>query len=190
MILEWAERHGPGRFLDCGAADGLSASNSRALALAGWSGVLIEPAALLFDKLATLYADRSDILCVQAALVPELTDRLVPFYMSHDLVSTTVERNAQVWADLVEFVPSFVAAVTVDELLAAFPGPYDFVTVDTEGSSLAIWDALRSRDVFAPNAMAVVEAENGGERWLVQSAAHERWARVGVTPNNVLLERL
>jgi FkbM family methyltransferase len=191
MILEWAERHGPGRFLDVGAADGVTASNSRALALAGWSGVCVEPAALLFDKLSFTYAANDDVHCVQAALVPELTDRLVPFYMSHDLVSTTVERNAQVWADLVEFVPSFVAAVTVDELLAAFPGPYDFLSIDTEGSSLAIWDALRARgDVFAPNAMAVVEAENGGERWLVQSAAHERWARVGVTPNNVLLERL
>src|SRR5665213_3161001 len=82
MIMEWAERHGPGRFLDIGSADGETASNSRALALAGWNGCCIEPAALLFDKLATLYADRDDVLCVQAALVPELTDRLIPFYMS------------------------------------------------------------------------------------------------------------
>ena len=196
MILEWAERHGPGRFLDCGAADGVTASNSRALALAGWQGVCIEPAALLFDKLSLTYADRDDVHCVQAALVPELSDRLIPFFMSHDLVSTTVERYANVWADLVEFVPSFVAAVTVDELLRAFPGPYDMASIDTEGSSLAIWDALRALDnlspgyVFAPNAMAVVEASDGNERWTVQQAAHEGWARTSVTPNNVLLERL
>ena len=190
MILEWAERHGPGRFLDVGAADGTTASNSRALALAGWSGVCVEPAALLFDKLSLTYADNDDVHCVQAALVPELESRLVPFYMSHDLVSTTVERYANVWADLVEFVPSFVAAVTVDELLETFGGPFDFATIDTEGSSLALWDALRSRDVFAPGALVVVEAENGEERWLVQQAAHEGWARIATTPNNVLVERL
>jgi len=139
------------------------------------------------------YADRDDVHCVQAALVPELESRLIPFYMSHDLVSTTVERYANVWADLVEFVPSFVAAVTVDELLETFGGPFDFVTIDTEGSSLAIWDALRRPApgyVFAPGAMAVVEASDGNERWTVQQAAHEGWARVGVTPNNVILSRL
>jgi FkbM family methyltransferase len=191
-ILEWAERHGPGRFLDIGAADGLTASNSRALALAGWSGVCVEPAAALFDKLAYVYADRPDVNCVQAALVPYLDEaRLIPFHMSHDLVSTTVDRYADTWAELVEFIPCHVTAVDVVELLAAFPGPYDFVTVDTEGTSLALWDSLRAVDgLFAPGAMAVVEAENGGERWTVQQAAHEGWARLGVTPNNVLLERL
>jgi len=87
--------------------------------------------------------------------------------------------------------------VTVDELLRAFPGPYSMVSVDTEGSSLAIWDSLRALDnlspgyAFAPNAMAVVEAENGTERWEVQHLpAHEGWARVGVTPNNVVLEAI
>ena len=190
MILEWAERHGPGRFLDCGGADGLTASNSRALALAGWSGVIIEPAALLFDKLATLYADRPDVHCVQAALVPELTDRLIPFYMSHDLVSTTVERYANVWADLVEFVPSFVAAVTVDELLAAFPGPYSMVTVDTEGSSLDLTAALIVADAIAPGGLLCVECEDGNERWKAQQWAHDGYARLAVTPNNLLLERI
>ena len=191
MILEWAERHGPGRFLDVGSADGVTASNSRALALAGWSGVCIEPAALLFDKLSLTYADNEDVHCVQAALVPELESRLIPFFMSHDLVSTTVERYANVWADLVEFVPSFVVAVTVAELLETFGGPFDFGTIDTEGSSLALWDALRARgDVFAPGALVVIEAEDGNERWTVQQAAHEGWARVGVTPNNVVLEAI
>ena len=107
------------------------------------------------------------------------------------MVSTTVERYANVWADLVEFVPSFVVAVTVAELLETFGGPFDFGTIDTEGSSLALWDALRARgDVFAPGALVVIEAEDGNERWTVQQAAHEGWARVGVTPNNVVLEAI
>jgi FkbM family methyltransferase len=190
IILEWSERHGPGRFLDCGAADGVTASNSRALALAGWSGVCIEPAALQFDKLALTYADRDDIHCVQAALVPELTDRLVPFYMSHDLVSTTVERNAQVWEHLVEFVPSFVAAVTVDELLRSFPGPYSMVSVDTEGTSLDLAAALIAADAIAPSGLLCVECENGNERWIGQQWSHIGYARLAVTPNNLLLERI
>lgn len=191
MIFEWAERHGPGRFLDVGAADGTAASNSRALALAGWSGVAIEPAALLFDKLATLYADRPDISCVQAALVPALDGRLIPFHMSHDLVSTSVDRYAETWRELVEFTPCYVAAITVAELLDTFGGPFDMVSVDTEGTSLALWDALRAHGgVFADGALAVIEAEDGNERYRIQTAAHEGFSRLAVTSNNVLLERL
>ncbi len=191
LILEWAEGRGDGRFLDIGAADGEAASNSRALALAGWRGVCVEPAALMFDRLATLYAERADVICVQAALVPDVEHRLIPFHMAHDLVSTTVDRYADTWAELVEFVPCYVAALSVDELLAATPGPYDFCTIDTEGTTLALWDRIRKTDgVFVPGSLVCIEAENGGERWEIQQACLDGWARVATTPNNVLLEAL
>lgn len=190
MILEWAERHGPGRFLDVGAADGVTASNTRALALAGWSGVCIEPAATQFQSLANLYADREDVECVLAALVVE-RQPLLRFHMSADLVSTSVDAYRDKWASLVDFNSVYVAAVTVDELLAVLPGPYDLISIDVEGGTLALWDELRRVGAFAQGALAVVEAEDGNERWTVQHLpAHEGWARVGVTPNNVLVERL
>lgn len=198
MILEWARRHGAGRWLDIGAADGIAASNSRALALAGWPGVAVEAAAHQFDRLADLYRERHDIACVQAAIVDGLYDHpldqrnpLIPFHYAHDLVSTTEQANADTWSDLVQFVHVHIASATVAELLHVLPGPYDFVSIDTEGTSVEIWDDLRRQpDVFTPGALAVVEAENGGERWEIQTACLEGWARVGVTPNNVLLERL
>lgn len=189
LILEWAERHGPGRWLDIGAADGVTASNTRALALAGWSGVAIEPAATQFQSLANLYSDRDDVLCVQAALVVE-RQPLLRFHMSADLVSTSVDAYRDKWASLVDFNSVYVASVTVEELLAVVGGPFDLISIDVEGGTLALWDELRRLDAFAPNAMAVVEAEDGNERWIVQQAAHEGWARVGVTPNNVICERI
>jgi FkbM family methyltransferase len=190
MILEWAERHGPGRFLDIGAADGLAASNTRALALAGWHGVCVEPAARMFDKLVGAYRDIPEVECVQAVVAHQLATSLVPFYYSHDLVSTTEQKNADTWAELVDFRRCHVAAVSVLELLHVFPGPYDFASVDTEGTSVELWDELRALNAFVPGAFAVIEAEDGGERWEIQQACLEGWARVGVTENNVLLERL
>lgn len=195
MILAWADRRpNMGRFLDIGAADGVTASNTRALANRGWAGVCVEAAAWGLDALAELYTDRPDIALVQAALVPgEQRQPLTRFHYSHDLVSTTQDQNADTWRGVATFTPVTVAAVTVDELLDEFPGPYDMVSIDTEGTSLALWDEMRRpgrRDVFAVGALAVVEAENGTERWEIQQACHEGWARVGVTPNNVLLERL
>jgi len=88
MILEWADRRSTkGRFLDIGSTDGIAASNVRALALRGWSGVCIEPAAWAFDKLADLYADVPEIETVQAAIVAEPSP-LVRFHYAHDLLST------------------------------------------------------------------------------------------------------
>lgn len=188
-ILEWAERHRPGRWLDIGAADGQAASNTRALALLGWPGVAVEPAAVMFDKLLELYRD-GPVACVQAAVVLDDVGPLVPFHYSRDLVSTTEQRNADIWAELAGFVRCHVAAVTVAELLRVFPGPYSFVSVDTEGTSVELWNELRRLDAFARGALACVEAEDGSERWEIQQACLEGWARVLVTPNNVLLERL
>lgn len=189
MILPWAVRHGQGRWLDIGAADGSSASNTHALALEGWPGVAVEPAAGYFAHLANLYADRPDVECVQAAVVTEPAP-LVRFYLSDDLVSTTDEAHVKTWGKIATFNALYVGAVTVAELLSCFPGPYDFASIDTEGTSVELWDELRRLDAFAPGALAVIEAEDGGERWQIQRACLDGWARVGVTPNNVLLERL
>lgn len=192
FVLEWAKRHGPGRFLDVGAADGVTASNTRALALAGWPGVCVEAAAGMFDQLVELYGDAGPVACVQAAVVPlEGHSPLVPFHYSHDLVSTTEQANADIWAEHVGFVRCHVAAVTIYDVVRVFPGPYSFVSIDTEGTSVELWEDLRRmQNAFAPGALVIVEAEDGGERWEIQQACLEGWARVGVTPNNVILERL
>lgn len=188
-ILEWADRHGPGQWLDIGAADGVTASNTRALALRGWPGVAVEPAAIQFDRLTDLYA-AAPVACVQAVVTHEDVGPLVPFHYSHDLVSTTEQRNADIWAELVGFVRCHVAAVTAGQLLRVFPGPYSFVSIDTEGTSVELFQELQRQRAFASGALVCVEAEDGGERFEIQQACLDGWARVIVTPNNVLLERL
>lgn len=190
-ILAWADKFaGPGCWLDIGAADGVTASNTRALALRGWAGVAVEPAALLFDRLATTYTTRDNVECVQAAVMAGIRAPLVRFYYSHDLVSTTQTENADTWDELASFTECWVAAVTVEQLLAFLPGPYQMASIDTEGTSIEIFNALRELDAFPRGALVVVEAEDGGERFEIQQACLEGWARTAVTPNNVLLERL
>lgn len=191
MILEWADRRSTkGRWLDIGATDGLAASNVRALALRGWGGVAVEPAAWAFDKLAALYAERDDVAVVQAAIVPEPAP-LVEWHYAHDLLSTTEPDYRAKWeAAGVAFTRSYVSAVTVEQLLAVLPGPYDMVSVDIEGGTLAVWEELRRLDAFAPGALAVIEAENGTERRVIQEACKDGWMREGVTPNNVVLSRI
>ena len=44
-----------GTFLDLGANDGVTFSNTRALALKGWKGVMVEPSPKAYERLKTLY---------------------------------------------------------------------------------------------------------------------------------------
>src|SRR5262245_44685352 len=63
--------------VDAGAYDGIIGSNSRALFLNGWRGVVIEPNPRVFAGLKALYADRPDITCVQRALSDTCRDNVV-----------------------------------------------------------------------------------------------------------------
>lgn len=61
-----------GRFLDIGAFDGVSMSNTRALALRGWSGVLVEPSPWVFPRLYAIYKDHKDkFVVINAAVARE-----------------------------------------------------------------------------------------------------------------------
>jgi FkbM family methyltransferase len=53
--------------VDVGASDGRTLSNSFPFLALGWSGVLVEPLPSAFERLRSRYADRDDVVCVQAA---------------------------------------------------------------------------------------------------------------------------
>lgn len=65
----------PRRFLDVGAHDGMTFSNSRRLAELGWGGWLIEPGKAAYAKLATLYPDTKQAYTLYGA--PCGNDRFV-----------------------------------------------------------------------------------------------------------------
>ena len=54
IILEYFQDH-VGVFIDIGANDGITFSNTRALAERGWKGVFVEPSPKAFEKLTELY---------------------------------------------------------------------------------------------------------------------------------------
>src|SRR5687767_5636594 len=54
-ILEHFKDRTKGTFCSIGENDGVTFSNVRALALKGWSGVMVEPSPKAFERLKTLY---------------------------------------------------------------------------------------------------------------------------------------
>lgn len=181
-ILEATRELEVGRFLDLGAGDGESFSNSRALALAGWGGVAVEPAAWAFARLAALYAANDRVEAV-SAVVTERERGLVPFlYVEGDHLSSTDPEQAIRWA-AVPFVATLAAAVTLSDVLDRWARrPFSVVSIDVEGLSRALLEAYQRHPLWESVRVAVVEHEPG----LSRPAGFELAAR---TANNEVYVR-
>lgn len=88
IILDFFSNKDPNqlRFLDIGANDGISFSNTHALSLIGWSGFCIEPSNLAFEKLSNLYSSNSKIKCFNVGISD--TSGKKTFYESRDWVDS------------------------------------------------------------------------------------------------------
>jgi hypothetical protein len=135
----------PGLCCEFGAWDGIHLSNTRALVLRGWRGVMIEADPVKFTELQRNYADNPEVFCVQGMIddganrlesVLEragVTDRLdflsididgLDYYVLGSLtmrpLCISVEVNAGHRPDTEELVPREVAAKNVGQPLGAF----------------------------------------------------------------------
>lgn len=187
-----------GRFLDVGAHDGITYSNTRALSDCGWFGTLVEPSPLVFQLLKMNYEKRPCQL-VQAALVPTGEPRMVDFYDSGgDMVSTLSESHRQLWhgksghrnvlkvPEHVMFEKVQVEAISVATLLERFPGPYDFLSLDVEGTNYELFCAFNLRGLGA----RLVCVEYQDKLAEVESLSRAQgYQRIHLTHENVLLAR-
>lgn len=160
----------PGFFLSIGENDGECLSNVRALALAGWGGVCVEPAPVAFRKLDALYGDTLNVVAVNAAITTQ--DGPIDFYDSGthlkkgdtSLLSTTRPEELARWKKSGEvFTKTTVRGITFKTLLAECgQGHFDFITIDAEGVD---WLIVQQIDLTAVGCrMLCVEANQSPDR--------------------------
>lgn len=124
-------------FLDIGAYDGVLFSNTRRLALRGWSGVCFEPSPIPFIKLKELYKDNDKVQTFPIA-IGEL-DGKQSFYDSRgDAISSFDKKHVNVWKAHADFHKIFVDTITVESMFNRFGYDFDFINIDTEGTSVDI----------------------------------------------------
>ena len=135
-----------GRFLDVGAYDGVTFSNTMGLIQSGWGGVMVEPSPFNLVKLIESvrpYSFSNDIQIIAAACAP-----------SQGLVDLSIdETEHRGWA--VSIVPTYegiqrkipvtfkVPTIRPEEL---FDGGnrYQFINIDAEGMDMEIIKAIPS----------------------------------------------
>lgn len=154
-----------GVFLDIGAYDGKTFSNTFALVERGWRGVLVEPSLEAFSALLNLHGANPRLELVHALI--GLKNDLIGFWDSPDAVSTTEEVNYERWKCAAVFRPkTWMEQVTIRELFWKFPwlAETSVLSIDTEGTSASLLLAYPF-DLSRPKIICV-EYDNRGDELL------------------------
>jgi FkbM family methyltransferase len=128
-----------GTFLDIGANDGVTFSNTRALVDLGWSGVHVEPGIAAFSKLKQ---NLPSSMAYRIAISDRDGEAL--FHESDEasrhMLSSLVDTEKQRWGSFYGFGTITVETMTVQTFLGhAGLSRVDFLSIDAEGTDLAIF---------------------------------------------------
>jgi FkbM family methyltransferase len=132
-----------GHFLDIGAYDGQTFSNTLRLVELGWSGVCVEPSPSVFTSLLKRHGNNPKITLINSAL--GLANAFVPFWdAAGDAISTTNHPHKFKWerGSKVAFTAMVVYTVTFADLFKRFGLNFDFINLDVEGISAELFMAM------------------------------------------------
>lgn len=176
-----------GQFLDIGAWNGVTFSNTHELVKRGWGGVCVEPSPHAFVALQKLYKDHPNVKLLNAAVAT--TRQISVFYETDDALSSLSSAHRDKWKGYTPFSEMYLAPVTPVELLAAFPGPHHFVSIDTEGTSVNILGMMMSHLPLEKLGVRLLCIEAQGEeanRVAKLMNSHWKFRLVGKTVENML----
>jgi len=178
-----------GMFLDIGAADGITFSNTRQLYLNGWGGVCVEPNVGSFEALRRLYPeDQYLVRCINAALSD--IDGEQTFYegTTCKLLSTTDVNHVKKWGEAgYEFSETKVKTVSINTIFKK-QDLFHFISIDVEGTNLDILK-LFPKD-FCSAEMVCVECFDKERDDVLNYMYDNGFKRYHETGENLLLIRL
>ena len=134
-----------GSFLDIGAYDGITFSNTRRLAELGWKGVCVEASPVNFCTLLKNSANLPDVVLVNAAVTAAPAAGLCQWYDSNgDGVSTASMAHKARWeaGSAIRFTPFWLTHLPVAHLFQQFGHAFDFISLDVEGTNLQVFECL------------------------------------------------
>lgn len=131
-----------GTFIDIGAYDGKTFSNTLSLLEQGWKGFMVEPSPSVFLKLVE-NTKKFKPVYINCAIALEST--LIKFHDSRgDAISSFDEAHVEKWKAgyKCDFDPFMIKTITIDELLRFTGNDIQFINLDVEGLNHALFNVL------------------------------------------------
>ena len=142
-ILEYFKGQ-TGLFLEVGAFNPITFSNTRALVELQWKGIYIEPSPTCFEAFVKEYNDNKNISLIKAALGNK--DGLVKFYDSiGDALSSTSVQHKEKWeagydVKFNEIEVLMVSVTSFTEKLLIQGNEIDFLNLDVESTNIELFN--------------------------------------------------
>lgn len=176
-----------GRFLDIGAHDGKSLSNTRALAERGWHGVLVEPNPVHFIKLWELYGGNKHYTLVNAA-IDSCNKGLIELKYNYEgpAYSSTLSEEKAIEFKANDYSKSFYVPVCGVRELVRF-GPYDFVSIDIEGMEVPV--LAQASGIFNMTSLICVEFCKKTKATIETQISWHGFSIINQTPENLIAVR-
>src|SRR6185369_9561088 len=129
------------KLIEIGAWDPVIFSNSRALIEAGWSALLIEPSPGPLKNLIREYGSHECVQILGAAVTVE--GGYLELEVTDDAVSMPSGERIEEWRPTGGFYGRLIVpAVSVMDLFLRNGAGVEFVSIDTEGSSVDVFAAM------------------------------------------------
>jgi FkbM family methyltransferase len=153
-----------GIFWEVGAYDGYNFSNTWGLAVAGWTGVYVEPVTKFAQLCANNHSNHPNINVLNLCAGDQ--DCIVNFYECGTLSTYSIEhKNSEYWkADYAHSTPMTARMMTLDKLfenLGCVKPGFELLVVDTEGSEIEVLKGFNVNK-WLPK-MAIVEVHEHHE---------------------------
>lgn len=151
-----------GVFVEVGAYDGRTYSNTWGLAEAGWRGLYIEPIPELFDRCVGNHASHPNVKCVRELISDK--EEYNTIYKQGDLY--TISRE---YVDNKHMTQMFstIESRRLDDVLweNAFDLPIDVLVIDVEGTEEKVLRGLDMR-VSKPTLVIIEAHEHNVDKWM------------------------
>lgn len=174
-----------GRYLDIGAYDGITFSNTRALAELGWNGVLIEPDPFNACKLIQNRLPNQTIILAAVSDEDLLTPLNIETYPDRGWASGISQENLEAGhvRELAKGA-TMLPTITPDDLVDL--SPFEFISLDAEWMDFKI---LRVMPGYILSSCRLLSIEPRGMEERVEIVGymfHKGWKNVHNTPENAL----
>jgi FkbM family methyltransferase len=189
IILDYFGSH-TGRFLDVGAYDGVTFSNTRQLYLDGWSGVMVEPGEAAFKELIAKYAYQGNAVLINKAVSEH--ERTIRFYegvggVDHPGALSSVHAgHIKKWKTAgLKVKITEVEEIKYDTIFDEWGSDFDFISIDAEGVSLRLLHLIPFGRLDRIKCICVEHDNKFTE--IIQHGLIHGFDRYAVTAENVIM---
>ena len=150
LLWQFFDFRQTGFFIDIGAHDGVSLSNTKSFEEKGWHGICVEPIPHVYDVCRASRAHVVNAACVgdERTEIELRVDRSGLFAGAQTDESLAKDKYREWDMGDPEFETLMVPAMRAAELITPTTPPIDFLTVDVEGSEIEVlkgFDLARNR---------------------------------------------